>query len=74
MIVLDTNVLSEATRPVPQQRVLDWLADQQATSLFTATISEAELLYGVASLPGGRRRAALEEALRHMFSGARVGF
>lgn len=68
MIVLDTNVLSEATRPAPLQRVLDWLAAQQAATLFTTTISEAELLYGVASLPGGRRRSALEEALRRMLS------
>ncbi|WP_421994201.1 type II toxin-antitoxin system VapC family toxin [Reyranella sp.] len=68
MIVLDTNVLSEATRSAPEQRVLDWLAEQQATSLFTTTISEAEILYGVAALPAGRRRTALEDALRRMFS------
>jgi predicted nucleic acid-binding protein len=68
MIVLDTNVLSEATRPAPQQRVLDWLAAQSAVTLFTTTISEAELLYGVASLRGGRRRSALAEALRRMLS------
>lgn len=68
MIVLDTNVLSEAVRPAPQQRVMDWLAAQQAASLFTTTISEAELLYGIASLPTGRRRSALEEAMRRMLS------
>lgn len=68
MIVLDTNVLSEAARPAPWQPVLDWLGAQQATALFTTTISEAELLYGVASLPNGRRRAALEEATRRMFA------
>ena len=68
MIVLDTNVLSEAVRPTPQQRVLDWLAAQQAATLFTTTISEAELLYGIASLPGGRRRSALEETMRRMLS------
>jgi toxin FitB len=68
MIVLDTNVLSEATRPTPLQRVLDWIAAQQAATLFTTTISEGELLYGVATLPSGRRRSALEEALRRMLS------
>lgn len=68
MIVLDTNVLSEAVRPTPQQRVLDWLAAQQAATLYTTTISEAELLYGIASLPGGRRRSALAETMRRMLS------
>lgn len=77
MIVLDTNVLSEAARPAPHQRVLDWLGAQQPATLFTTIISEAEMLYGVASLPSGRRRSALEEATRRMFSEdfpwARVG-
>jgi toxin FitB len=66
MIVLDTNVLSEAIRPVPSRRVLDWLAAQQPSGLFTTAISEAELFYGLALLPAGKRRTSLEEALRRM--------
>jgi predicted nucleic acid-binding protein len=66
MIVLDTNVLSEAIRPVPSRRVLDWLAAQQPSGLFTTAISEAELFYGLALLPAGKRRASLEEAVRRM--------
>jgi predicted nucleic acid-binding protein len=67
MIVLDTNVLSEAVRPAPTRRVLDWLAAQPPSSLFTTTVSEAEFLYGLALLPAGKRRASLEEAARRMF-------
>jgi predicted nucleic acid-binding protein len=66
MIVLDTNVLSEAIRPVPSRRVLNWLAAQQPSGLFTTAISEAELFYGLALLPAGKRRASLEEAVRRM--------
>ena len=66
MIVLDTNVLSEAIRPVPSRRVLDWLAAQQPSGLFTTAISEAELVYGLALLPAGERRASLEESVRRM--------
>ena len=66
MIVLDTNVLSEAIRPVPSRRALNWLAAQQPSGLFTTAISEAELFYGLALLPAGKRRASLEEAVRRM--------
>jgi toxin FitB len=66
MIVLDTNVLSEAIRPVPSRRVLNWLAAQQPSGVFTTAISEAELFYGLALLPAGKRRASLEESVRRM--------
>ncbi len=47
MIVLDTNVLSEALRPVPEPSVLDWLANQPRASLFTTTVTRGEILYGI---------------------------
>jgi predicted nucleic acid-binding protein len=68
MIVLDTNVLSEAIRPAPAKTVLSWLAAQSTTQLFTTAISEAEILCGMALLPKGRRRTALEQAARRMFA------
>ena len=55
MIVLDTNVLSEALRPKPSAKVLDWLRSQPITALFTTTITEAELYYGFALLPKSKR-------------------
>ena len=56
MIVLDTNVISELMKPVPDARVLDWLDRQPRDEIYTTAICEAELLTGVALLPAGRRR------------------
>lgn len=68
MFVLDTNVLSEAFRPRPSHRVLEWLDAQPRELLFATAISEAEMLRGVALLPAGRRRSGLDEAARLLFS------
>ncbi len=67
MIVLDTNVLSEPLRPTPSAKVLDWMRSQPSTVLFTTTITEAELLYGVALLPRGKRRDLLESVVGRIF-------
>ncbi|MHB8766118.1 MAG: PIN domain-containing protein [Deferrisomatales bacterium] len=67
MIVLDTNVLSELMRPAPEERVTGWVAARPAASLFTTTITQAEILYGVAVLPEGRRRDALAAAVQSLF-------
>ena len=67
MIVLDTNLLSEVMRPAPSPRVADWLAAQPASSLFVTTISQAEILYGVALLPFGQRREALARESQAIF-------
>ncbi len=66
MIILDTNVLSEAIRPEPAPAVLRWLAAQAA--LFTTVISESEIFYGLALLPKGRRRDSLKIAAQRMFA------
>ncbi len=63
MILLDTNVVSEPMRPMPDQKVLAWLDAQAAESLYLSTVSFAELLLGIASLPAGKRRKALAAAL-----------
>ena len=56
MIILDTNVVSEILRPMPSATVLEWMRSEPALALFTTAITEAELLYGIALLPDGRRR------------------
>ena len=61
MILLDTNVISELVRPVPAERVVAYIAGQAATELFTAAICAAELHFGLALMPEGRRRADLLE-------------
>jgi hypothetical protein len=63
MILLDTNVVSEPVCQHPDRRVLDWLDAQAIESLYLSTISLAELLLGIESLPVGRRRTALAAAL-----------
>lgn len=66
MIILDTNVLSEALRPTPSDKVLSWMLAEPITSLFTTTITEAELFYGAALLPRGRRRESLETVITQL--------
>ncbi len=68
MIVLDTNVISELMRPVPHQGVLAWIAAQPRALLYTTHINQAEILYGIAALPDGRRRAGLASAAAAMFA------
>lgn len=68
MIILDTNVLSEMMRPVPNAAVFDWLAAQPAPEVFTTAITQAEILSGLAYMPSGRRRKDLQERAGAMFS------
>lgn len=63
MILLDTNVVSETMRRVPDPRVVAWLDAQAAETLYFSTVSLAELLLGVAVLPGGRRKTELALSL-----------
>lgn len=59
MILLDTNVVSEAMKPEPHSSVLAWLDAQSAESLFLSSITVAELLFGAGALPDGRRKTLL---------------
>lgn len=61
MIILDTNVVSEVIRPVPDSGVLSWLDSQPADEIAITAITAAELLYGVRHMPEGRRQAQLSE-------------
>jgi predicted nucleic acid-binding protein len=67
VIILDTDVLSESIRPVPTNQVVAWMAAQPASSLFTTSVVEAELFYGVGLLAHGTRRAALASAVKAIF-------
>src|SRR5258708_20910334 len=67
MIVLDTNVLSEVLRPVPEPSVLAWLAIQPRASLFTTTVTRGEILYGILLLSDGKRRRGLWDAAKKIF-------
>ena len=63
MIVLDTNVVSEAMKPEPHPAVLAWLNDQAAETLYLSSVTLAELLFGVAALPTGKRKDMLAQTL-----------
>ena len=67
MFVLDTNILSAmmSTQAVPQ--VAAWIAGQPTDLLFTTSVSQAEILSGLAIMAEGRRRFDLEAAARAMF-------
>lgn len=67
MIVLDTNVVSELMKPAPAAAVARWIAGQPATTLYTTTVTQAEILHGILLLATGKRRAALETAAEAMF-------
>ena len=58
MIIVDTNVWSEPTRPAPDPRVIAWLKANHSAAAITA-INVGELLAGVAFMPDGRRNDAL---------------
>ncbi len=68
MIILDTNVLSELMKPAPASIVVHWIGAQAAASLYTTSITQAEILHGIMLLPPGRRRASLEAAATAMFA------
>ena len=63
MIVLDTNVVSEAMKPEPHPTVLAWLNNQAAETLYLSSVTLAELLFGIAALPTGKRKEMLSQAL-----------
>ncbi|TPJ34751.1 type II toxin-antitoxin system VapC family toxin [Mesorhizobium sp. B2-5-13] len=62
-LLLDTNVLSEVTRPSPDARVLDWLDGLDEDRSFISVVSIAEIRRGVALMDEGRKREALAEWL-----------
>lgn len=64
MIILDTNIISELTRQAPEPRVVSWLDSLPAEEVSTTAVTAAELLYGVARVPAGRRKRELAAAVR----------
>lgn len=68
MIVIDTNVLSELLKREPDQNVKSWMSRQPMTSVFTTTVTQAEILYGVTLLPDGKRKNKMMEAVQTLFS------
>jgi hypothetical protein len=68
LIVLDTNVLSEMMRLAPDPNVAAWFSVRPATSIFTTTIAQAEILYSLELLSASMRRSRLETAVHELFA------
>jgi predicted nucleic acid-binding protein len=68
MIVLDTNIVSELMRAVPAPRVVAWLQQHADHDLATTAVTVAEIRYGIARLPSGRRRVTLGAAADEIFT------
>lgn len=68
MPLIDTNVVSELMKAAPNIGVLHWIDRLPRSELFVAAITQAELLYGVALLPSGRRRDEVARAVNTVFA------
>ena len=62
--LLDTNVVSEWTKPRPNPGLMDWLSQVNEGEVFLSVVTVAELRYGIERLPQGRRRRELDRWLR----------
>jgi toxin FitB len=67
VIVLDTNVISEAMKASPALRVTKWLASRAQSKIFTTSVTQAEIFFGLEIMPHGRKRQALHTAALAMF-------
>ena len=78
MILLDTNVISESMKSNGDANVLAWIDEQSIGTLFLSTISLAELRFGIAALPEGKRRELLhrsfEQRVLPLFEERILGF
>lgn len=78
MILLDTNVISEPWKPAPDVRVLAWIDAQAIDTLYVAAITVAELRFGIAAMPAGKRRDTLDRRLEQevlpLFEGRILSF
>ena len=67
-VVLDTSVISELMRPVPGPSVVAWVRQVSTAAVFTTAVTLAEVRFGIACLPGSRRKALLKVAADEVFA------
>lgn len=67
IVVLDTNVVSELMRPAPDVGVQYWVSEVPPGTVYTTSVTLAEVRFGIARLPAGRRRALLSDAADEVF-------
>lgn len=71
--LLDTNVLSELMREQPASEVMDWFACHANSPMYTSSVTQAEVLTGIALLPQGKRRDGLVNAAQRTFEQEMAG-
>ena len=59
--LLDTNILSNATKAIPSQLLVDWMEGQADENLFISSLTVAEIRRGILEKPAGKKRKLLEE-------------
>ena len=78
MIVLDTTVISEPWTAEPDPKVVAWIDAQMVETLYLSTITVAELHFGLATMPDGKRRRIYQDRLERevlpAFSGRILSF
>lgn len=78
--LLDTNIISNVTKPRPSESLVAWLSEQADEDLFIASLTVAEIWFGVLEKPAGKKRAQLErwfagpEGPQSLFAGRVLAF
>ena len=62
MYLIDTNVISELTKPAPNPAVVDWFANTPLQSVYISAVTLCEMQRGLALMPAGKRKNALKKA------------
>jgi predicted nucleic acid-binding protein len=71
-LMADTKVVSELMKPSPFALVIEWVRARTGSELFPTSITLAEILYGIAQLPGGRRKNLLCSTASDVFAPSRI--
>jgi predicted nucleic acid-binding protein len=58
--LLDTNIISNVTKPVPPEKLVAWMAEQADEDLFISSLTVAEIRRGILEKPAGKKRRELE--------------
>ena len=62
MYLIDTNVISELTKPAPSPAVMGWFANTSVQSIYISAVTLCEMQLGLALMPAGKRKSALKIA------------
>lgn len=66
MFLIDTNVISELTKPLPSPAVLNWFATTPAQQIYISSVTLCEIEFGLALMPAGKRKNALLSVTREL--------